>query len=73
MPFGSRRAIKTCFMEGPPSGDLLFSYRLAVAAATDHQKRDDDYPDEVIIKKIAKAVIHDRTSLNSFGAVVAPR
>lgn len=47
---------------------FFVSYSLAVAAATDHQKRDNDYPDEVIIKKIAKAVIHDRTSLNCIGA-----
>jgi len=31
---------------------------LLTAAAGQNKKRDDDYPDNVVIKKIAKAVVH---------------
>ena len=39
---------------------LLFS--LSAVAAEDENKSDDDDPDAVIVKKIAKTVIHTRSS-----------
>ena len=39
---------------------LLFS--LSAVAAEDENKSDDDDPDAVIVKKVAKTVIHNKSS-----------
>ena len=50
---------------------ILLSF-LTVAAAKDNDKRNDDYPSEIVIEKIAKTVVHNRTSLIAW-ELFAPR
>ena len=48
---------------------VIFFYSAATAAAAeDHDKSDYNKPDPVIIKKIAKTVVHNRSSVYIVGS-----
>ena len=55
-----------------PKGKALggnFTYSAAASAAAEYYKKRDDYdPDPMIIKKIAKTVVHTKSSLNISGS-----
>ena len=51
------------------SRSVIYLKSVATAAAEDKNKSNDYYPDAVVIKEIAQAVIHIESSLQSFEGI----